>query len=340
MKTPMIKSRAIFAIVCVFLMLSCAARQGESDIRSAMGTFCEIKVTGERTESAKRKIDSAFRELERVESLMSLYCSSSEVNLINRESFRRPVAVSCDTFNCLREAVKYSELSGGAFDVTVLPVLRAWGFFGGLLNKPSSETINEACSAVGYLSLELSERGSTVRFLKPNMAIDLGGIGKGYGCDTAVAVLQKETCLNALVNLGGNIYAFGHSSSGRPWKVGLRHPRFKDKVFYSVALNNQAVSTSGDYENYFIDEGRRYSHIIDPRTGCPVSNGVISVSVIAPTATEADALSTAVFVLGLEKGMELVESMEGVKAVIIEERDGSLWANFSRGFGEKRPIKL
>lgn len=329
-----------FFVSLFFIILSCSARQGSSDIRSAMGTFCEIKTAGESSESAKRKINSAFRELERIESLASLYRSSSEVSLINREAFQRPVAVSPDTFNCLREAVEYSKLSDGAFDITILPVIKVWGFFGGLLNKPSGEAIDEARSAVGYSFLELSEQRLTVRFLKPNMAIDLGGIGKGYGCDAAVAVLKKENCRNALVNLGGNIYAFGCSSSGRPWKVGLRHPRFKDKVFYSLVLKDEAISTSGDYENYFIDKGKRYSHIIDPRTGYPVSNGIISVSVIAPTAAEADALSTAVFVLGLEKGMELVGNLRSVRAIVITEREGGLRAHFSKGFGERTAIKL
>lgn len=226
------------------------------------------------------------------------------------------------------DSLKYYRLSDGAFDITISPVVNIWkneikAVQAGKVpvSLPSSSEIDMKLELVGSDKISVDAKTSMVEFKQPGMAIDLGGIAKGYTVDKAVECLKNSGITSAFVNLGGNIYCLGKKGN-RKWRIAVRNPRDFSQILYPLELENQAVATSGDYEQFFILEGKRYSHIIDPRTGYPVDNVNISVTVIADTATAADAMSTTIFVLGKEKGEALADSMTEIREVkIIEQKD-------------------
>ncbi|MCB7130451.1 MAG: FAD:protein FMN transferase, partial [Candidatus Brocadiales bacterium] len=198
-----------------------------------------------------------------------------------------------------------------------------WGFYTGNVSVPDAGEIESILPAVSYENIEIQEQGESgsIFFKHPDTRIDLGGIGKGFAVDRAVDMLKGRGITSALVNLGGNIYALGHPPGADTWKIGVQHPRDKDVLLGYIELVDMGIATSGDYERFFTVDGQRYSHIIDPRTGMPASGEVISVTVVARSATEADALSTGVFILGRERGAELLEGLKDVGALIAYEHD-------------------
>jgi thiamine biosynthesis lipoprotein len=265
-----------------------------------MGVLNEIMITGASRREGERILDEAVGILTEIDQNMSPYKSASEISRINQKAFHEPQRVSRETFDLIRTSVGFFWRSGGAFDITALPLLKLWGFYQGEPQVPGLEKVLRTLAHVGSCFLVLDEEKSSVGFLRPWMGLELGGIGKGYACDRVVGHLKSRGVPGALVNVGGNIFAYGKAPSGAPWRVGLRDPRNSGGISAEIDLAEEAVSTSGDYENYFIWEGRRFPHLLDPRTGFPVS-GSVAVSVIAPSGLLADALSTAFFVLGPEK---------------------------------------
>ncbi|HIE27811.1 TPA: FAD:protein FMN transferase [Candidatus Poribacteria bacterium] len=288
--------------------------------RQMMGTWAEITVYSQDVKSANIAIDSAFDAMTAVNGLMSAYNQDSEISEINRQAGKKPVSVSPQTFFVVKSAIYYSEISDGAFDITISPLVRSWGFFRKQGRIPPQEEIDQQLALVNYKLIELDSERNRIKLLKNGMALDLGGIAKGYAVDQAIEKLRASKVENVLVNLSGNMYAMGHPKDKEAWHIGIRHPRQKDNLLGFLKLKEKAIATSGDYEKYFIHEGKRYSHIINPRTGHPVS-GIASVTIIAPTAMKADALSTAVFVLGAEKGFQLIKSKDGVEGIIVQIDD-------------------
>jgi thiamine biosynthesis lipoprotein ApbE len=220
--------------------------------------------------------------------------------------------------------------------------MKKWGFFKGQGEIPAKEDLESALESVSYKNIIIEEKikkslfrdpsiVKTIFFKNPDTQIDLGGIGKGYAVDMATRILKGNRIRSALINFAGNIYAYGTPPGRKSWVIGLQHPRKSEGLLNSFEIKDKAVSTSGDYEKFFIIDGKRYSHIIDPRTGNPVKD-IVSVTIIADTATRADALSTGVFVLGLDKGMELIETLPDVEGVIIyEDNNSDLQINTSSG---------
>lgn len=310
-------------LLAVFTISGCT---GIKDIKYEethvkMGTTMTIQAYGDNGQAA---VKDAFARIDEIEKLTSLNIESSDVNRINRESGTGYVKVHPDVLKIIKKAVEYSNLCGGAFDVTIGPVSELWGI--GTQNQriPSSEEIKSALSMVGYRNIAINESESSVMLKKPGMIIDLGGIAKGYAADRAVEVLKNYGIKKAIVNLGGsNVYVMGMKDTGKPWSVGLQHPRKEQgKGFLGILrVSDKVISTSGDYERYFIKDDKRYHHILDPATGYPAESGITAVSIvmdgsIADGSMDSDAISTAVFVLGPEKGMQLVKSMAGVECVI------------------------
>lgn len=293
------------------------------ETRLVMGTYAEISVYSSNKENAARAVKEAFGEMERLDGLMSNYKPSSELSRINREAPQAPTSCDPELLEVIENSLGYSALTKGAFDITVEPLVSKWGFYDGKVRVPTEEEVELILPAVSYKNINIQGYGDSksISFRHPDTRIDLGAIGKGYAVDRAVEVLKRQGITSAMVNLGGNIYAIGHPPGGRAWKIGVQHPRQKGVLLGYIELKDMGVATSGDYERFFTVNGKRYSHIIDPRTGMP-AEGVVSVTVVAGSATEADALSTGAFILGLKHGIELLEDRDGVGGIIAYEDDG------------------
>jgi thiamine biosynthesis lipoprotein len=304
-------------------MMAPGVIERDSGYRVVMGTFSRVVVIARTERGANAAIRAAFGVQDRVNELMSYQREDSELGRINREAAARPVAVDPMTFEVLKQAVHFSELSGGAFDVTVGPLMDLWKQAGETDTPPTPEALAAARAKVGYDKLILDEQNGTVRFAVPGMKIDLGGIGKGYAVDQAVAAMQKQGALGGMVDLGGNIRCFGRPPYGQSyWRVGVQDPNVApdqiggSKPLLVLALTDESVATSGDYRRFVKVHGHKQSHILDTRTG-QGAGALVSDTVIAPDAITADALSTAVNVLGPEKGLALIERIPSVEAILI-----------------------
>ncbi len=293
-----------------------------------MDTYVTIRAIGPGCREATR---AAFDEMRRVEAMASAFVATSEVSRVNQAAGGEPVRVSDELFALLEKAGEYSELSGGAFDVTIGPVVKAWGFGTDEPRVPDAQTLERALSLVNHRALEMNRVDRTVRLLARGMSIDLGGIAKGYATDRAGAILREHGIEHALIDAGGNILAVGGRPDGEPWRIGIRDPRGEspaETIGPVVPVKDGAVVTSGDYERFFVADGERFHHIFDPATGKPGQRAQ-SATVVAKSSCDADILSTAVFVLGPVEGLGLVDAIEGVEAMVVDA-DGGL--SFSRGF--------
>lgn len=283
-----------------------------------MGTFVEIICQD------KTAINSAFEEIREIEKLANKFAPDSEISRLNKNG---QVKASGDFISLIKESLKYYGLSGGAFDITASPLVDIWKQKikeaeekKSALLLPDKNELKDKLRLVGSDKILVNDADQFIKFTQSQMSIDLGGIAKGYAVDKAVKRLKAQGINSALVNAGGNLYCLGRKGK-RKWRIGIQHPRNPQKLLFYLDLENQATATSGDYEQYFILGGKRYSHIINPKTGEPVNNGIVSVTIIAPDAATADALSTSVFVLGKEQGLRLVKKISNVEAKIITNDD-------------------
>lgn len=294
------------------------------DQRIMMGTVVSVAVFTHDEERGREAIEAAFAEIARVEALTSRHAEEGELSRVNGAGRRRErVVVSRELATVLERSLHFSRLSGGAFDVTVAPLVALWLGPDGL-RVPSAAAVRAALPMVDYRKLKVNTGAGTVALPK-GMTVDLDGIAKGYAVDRAVRILRLRGIEAAIVDAGGNIGLLGEPPRGGMWRVGIKHPR-EDGLLGTLLLERGSAATSGDYQHFVIVEGVRYHHILDPATGRPTT-GVMSVTITAARAIDADALSTTVFVLGAEKGMKLVEELDGVEAVIVtggETVDGIL----------------
>ena len=309
--------RKLSWILCLALAAPAAAADGRWYRREAaiMGTAVRVELWHADATAAGEAIDAVLAEMRRVDALMSSFRPGSELSRVNRGAETRPVPVSPELFALIRRAQAISRLSGGAFDITYASVGHLYNFRQGI--APDDRALKQALPAVDYRSLVLDPETRSVRFARPGMRIDLGGIAKGHAVDRAIALLRARGVREALVSAGGDTRILG-DHHGRPWLTGIRDPRRPPGTSAVVLpLADTAISTSGDYERYFERDGVRYHHIISPRTGRP-ARAVRSVTILGPDATTTDALSTTVFVLGPRDGLALVERLSGIEAVIID----------------------
>ncbi len=321
----------LFALMApVSFGLSCSNEAPFIKETFVMGTRAVITIYGLDDETASEAAGKALHELHRIETVMSNWIEDSEISLLNHNSEGLPVKVSKELFDIIEESFRYSRLTSGAFDITARPIVQLWGFQGGSPRVPSEEEIASALEKVGYHLVRLDRENLTVT-LPARMEIDLAGIGKGYGVDRCVSILKERGVKSALVNLGGNMYAIGSPLGKEYWSVGIREPHGEDGIVGRLLLKDEAVATSGNYENFVTIGGRRYGHIIDPSTGRTVDH-ILSVTVIAPSALAADALSTGMFVLGPERGAAAAEKIPGLRAVYALEDDTY---EFAGEFGKK-----
>ncbi len=282
----------------------------------AMGTVIEISLIGDHEEKANRAALQAFQEIKRIETLMSPWRDSSDVTRMNRSAGVEWVKVSPETAEVIKKAQGISELSEGRFDITVGPLTELWRKAREIKRPPSAEEVRERLDLVNFKNIEVDQEGK-VFLKKKGMALDLGGIAKGYGVDRAFDVLRSLGYKNLIVNAGGDLRV-GGLKNNQAWLIGIQNPRESQKTLTRVSVSNVAVATSGDYEKFFIYEGRRYHHIFNPKSGFPTED-CRSVTIITKDCIRADGLATAVFVLGPEKGYSLCQKLEGVDCLIVDK---------------------
>ena len=262
-------------------------------------------------------LDGLKKLCEKYDTMLSTTNTDSELYKLNHAN-GQPFTVSSETANLIQEGIHYSELSGGAFDLTIEPVSALWDFKADKPTVPSSDAIAQAVSHVDYTKVDIQD--NTVTLEDPEAGIDLGAIAKGYIADQVKTYLKKQGIKHAIINLGGNVDVIGTKPDGSKYNIGIQKPFDESgEAITSVQLKDQTVVTSGIYERYFKKNGKLYHHILDPQTGYPCENNLYSVSIITDSSTKADALSTTCFLLGYEKGMELIQSMDGVEAIFITD---------------------
>jgi FAD:protein FMN transferase len=301
--------------------------QGEG---AAMGThlaFAAYTTPGVDAKRARETFDAAVAEIRRVEALMTTWRPDSEISRINAAAGKSAVVVGDETLQIIKDAIHTSEISEGTFDITFQTLHGLWKFDEDLDPHPPTERdVKARLAFVGFKNIVVDDAKKSVMLAKEKTQIGLGGIAKGYAVDRAVAVLEKAGLTSFFVQAGGDLFARGKKPDGTEWQAGIRDPRGPEsKYFAKLSLADHAFSTAGDYERSYVVSGKRFHHIIDPRTGFPATASR-SVTIWAPTALVADEVDDAVFILGPKKGLELVESLEGVGAVIVDAKN-NLWVS-------------
>jgi thiamine biosynthesis lipoprotein len=284
-----------------------------------MGTVVEIMAFGEEHDQLARAVDAAFTEMARVEKLLSSYLPDSEINRLSQDG--TDFQVTQETAAVLAQGLEVTRHSNGAFDMTLGRLKSLWGFNTDHPAVPDAEQVSEALAGTGPGALALTERHVTKR--NPLLQLDLGGIAKGYAVDRAIAILKQHGIASAAVNAGGDIYLLGQRGN-RPWRIGIQHPRKKDAVLETVQVSNRAVVTSGDYERFFEQDGQRYHHIFDPKSGYPARH-CQSVTIITSNVALGDALATAAFVMGPQAGLQLLSEYPDTEGLIVAA-DGSFFS--------------
>ncbi|MHC4624054.1 MAG: FAD:protein FMN transferase [Planctomycetota bacterium] len=322
---------AIGIVVAAFLILVLFLRskghvEADSGYREVMGTFARVVAVAPDSATADKSIESAFAQLRSVDRLMSDYRSDSEISRVNRDAYTQPVKVSKATFEVLQKAIEFSRLSDGAFDITVGPLVDLWRSAVEANSVPSKAALQQARSKVGYEKLFLDANEMSVRFAVDGMRLDLGAIAKGYAIDNAIETMQEGGALGGMVDVGGDIRCFGVPSRGKKhWLIGLQDPTKAEdwigttKPSLVLKLTDAAIATSGDYRRFVLVDGKKYGHILDTKTGRG-AKALSSVTIISQSAIDADALATAVSVMGPQEGLALVEQLPQAEAILISLR--------------------
>ena len=336
-KPALIKIIAIIAVM-FFLVLFFVKTVRQPRIfkksQVLMGTVVNITIIDRNLTRAEKACQIAFEEMKRIEKMLSVRDKSSEIYKLNQHKDLEFVNVNPEIIFLLEESAKFSALSQGAFDISVGPLVELWkesleqGFV------PAKAEIHKILPLVNYGNIEIDSRRNLVRFKRKGIKIDLGGIAKGYAVDRAIKALRKKGVKNCLIEAGGDLFASGKGINKKGWLIGLRNPR-ESNLILEFSCSNKGVATSGDYERFKILNKERYHHLIDPRTGLSESE-VISVTIVAPDAMTADALSTAVLILGKNEGMKLIKKTENIEGVIIVKEEGDFGIFVSKTF--KKPL--
>lgn len=291
-----------------------------------MGTTINHMIFGKR---AKDALQAALMETERLEELLSRFIPRSDVSRINKSAGLKSEKVSKETYEILSQAIKFSGFCQGCFDITIEPLVTLWAGSKEKMKSPDELRIRDILPLINYLDVILKPCKEEIGLQKVGQSIDLGGIGKGYAADKVLEVFKKYEVTSAFTNFGGNVAVIGTKPDGGPWHIGIRHPRNANSLIGVVTVINKSVVTSGDYQRYFTgSNGKRYHHILNPFTGYPSESGLISVTMVADSSLAADALSTILFIAGMNKGIEILKSFPGTEAVLIDE---NLNVNVTRG---------
>lgn len=333
-----ILTRILTFIFLAIVLTGCNLKKEVQISGRTMGTTYHIKVISgyfDDTKDLKQKID---QRLEEINLSMSTFNKDSEISRFNAfQEVDTPFKVSEDFYYVMRTATKIYRLTQGAWDGSIDPLVNRWGFGrDSRQQKPGRDEIEQLLLMVGFDKVVLTADGHALIKKRADLRIDLASIAKGYGVDEIVRLIRENGFQNCLVEIGGEVFASGTAKNGQPWRVGINTPQ-KDaaanQVYKVVLLKDQALATSGDYRNFFESGGVRYSHVIDPKTGYPVTNGVVSVSVQADSCILADGLATAIMVMGYEKGLALSDQLDNVESfVIVADKEGSISDYPSKNF--------
>jgi thiamine biosynthesis lipoprotein len=281
----------------------------------ALGTKCTVRFFEKVNKSV---YDDIFKRIREIENLMSVNIPVSDVSRINAAAGTQPVQVHEDVYKVIERALHYAQISGGAFDPTVGPLVSLWGIGGGNPRVPSQAEIEQVLPLINWRNIELDAQTRSVFLTRRGMSLDLGAIAKGYAADEAAAIIKRAGIKRAIIDLGGNIVVLGERKDGNLWRVGVQNPNENRNEYIGILqITERSIVTSGVYERFFEEEGIRYHHIFSPSTGYPADNGLLSVTITAPNSMDADALSTTVFVLGYVRGSALIESLTETEAVFI-----------------------
>jgi thiamine biosynthesis lipoprotein len=302
-------------MVLVFAFSSPVYGEWVGDARPLMGTEVSVRVWHDDADTGRELVEAVFTEAERINQLMSTYIEGSRISEINRLAAEGPVVAGDELFNLIRRSLDISVLTLGAFDITYDSVGQHYDFRA--RQRPDEATLEAERQHIDFRLIELDQAAGTVRFLEQGVRINLGGIAKGYVVERGVDILRVNGVQHAIVTAGGDSRLLG-DRRGQPWMVGIRDPREEGQVAISVPLVDEAISTSGDYERYFEEGDKRYHHIIEPSTGVPAS-GVRSATVFGPDAVITDALSTSVFVMGVDKGLRFIGTLPDYESIVIDE---------------------
>jgi thiamine biosynthesis lipoprotein len=320
----------LFTVHCSLFLLSCAQQDKMfKESRVLMDTYCTITVVSPSEKNAREAIEAGFDEIKKLDKFLNNFEPDSEISTISREAGIKPVRVSKETLELIEKTIGISNMTDGAFDPTIAPVYKLWKFSGRPANPsmPTRSAVEDALKLVSYKKIRINRTTSEIYLEEKGMELDLGGIAKGYAADKAVEAIRAKDIKAALVAIAGDIRGYGLSTSGKAWKIGIQDPRPEnpdsekpwEDIFASLYLKDSGISTAGDYQRFFIKDGKRYHHIIDPATGYPSESGLISVSVVAPEGYIADGTDTAILILGVEKGMKLLNS-RGLDGILVDSQ--------------------
>ncbi len=309
-------------LCCIFILTACNASPSPSQtgpIKKSeflLGTICEITLYDKTDEKI---FSEAFSKVLEIEKKMTINnAETSEILKLNQAAGKESVKLSPETFLVLERGLYYSGLTEGAFDITIGPLIKLWNIGTDYAAVPDADKLNQAMNLVDYKKLHLDKKNLSAMLEQEGMKVDLGAIAKGFAADEVSKVLSKNGVKHAIINLGGNILTLGGNTNGNPWKIGVQNPFDTRGEFVGIMnLSSETIVSSGTYEKFFEENGKFYHHMLDTRTGYPADNGLNSVSIVTPKSIDGDGLSTSTFLLGLDKGMELIEKLDGVEAVFI-----------------------
>lgn len=292
-----------------------------SKVTRLMGNRFEISVGAENEQQATNAIEKAIAEIQRIEKLLTTFDAASQTNQINEQAGIKPVAVDNEVFDLIERSLKISKLTQGAFDITYGSLDKSfWNFDAQMKSLPRPEDAKNAVNRIGYQHVILDKEKQTVFVKQSGTRIGFGGIGKGYAADCAKLILQQSGVESGVVNASGDLTVWGTQPNGKNWTVGIADPQHKHMPFASLELKDASIATSGSYEKFVIIDGKKYSHNIDPRTGYPV-HGIKSTTIICKSAELADAMATPITVMGVKKGLYLIDQLKDIACIIIDDHD-------------------
>lgn len=322
-KIKFISFTLILLLITAFTT-ACTPKQSESETATGepiskedilLGTSCKVTIYDK---TSREVLDKVFDRIAEIEDKMTINKETSEIITLNEKSGSEFVSLSPDTYEVIKRGLYYSDISKGKFDISIGPLVKLWGVGTPEARVPSQAEIDSTRPLINYKNILLDDKNTRAMLKEKGMIVDLGAIAKGYAADEVKRILLENGVKHAIINLGGNIYALGTKPDKTDWKIGIQNP-FQSTGSYLgiIGVANKTVVTSGVYERYFEEDGKNYHHILDTETGYPVENSLVGVSIIADKSIDGDGLSTSVFSLGLEKGMELIESLDTVDAIFI-----------------------
>lgn len=333
----MIRNIFLTALLSILLALpGCSSSDSYKFSLLSLGTTVEVTIPLKDISIAAAKKASAESKakINDIDKTLSIFDKNSAVSIINNNPSKKVCKVNPDIYLLIRRCREYYVLTQGAFDITVEPLVEAWGFGPRKKKEINANIIKETLNYVGMDKVVLNDGDKTIHFKDPRVRMDFGAIADGYAADEVVKILKKHGIKSAIINMGGDLYCLGGNPLAKEWSIGIRNPDDKNKIIATLGIKNMAVATSGNYENFYIYGGKEYTHIIDPRTGYTIRNNLRSVTVLADDCTTADALATAIFVLGENRGLELVNKLSGINAILVIKDGSNIRIKMSDGMKE------